>query len=163
MPMHWVPWLAGGFLLTPFVVWLVLALVVFPGTWNGFAAIVSTGTLGASLPLAVWFFLRGVGGFANAMAGADPDGELVHRIPRVLLRALPASAVVLGVGGAAAVIAAGQPVWSAAAPLGVGAIVAGGIHAGERGISRGVTIVPGGLRRLAAGRAASGPKRVRRA
>jgi hypothetical protein len=151
--MHWVPWLAGGFLLTPFVVWLVLALVMFPGAWNGFAAVVGTGALGASLPLAVWFFLRGVGGFANAMAGADPDGELVHRIPRVILRALPASAIVLGLVGAGAVITAGQALWAAAAPLVVGGFVAAGIHAGERGISRGVGIVPGGLRRLAAGRA----------
>jgi hypothetical protein len=125
---------------------------VFPGAWNGFAAIVGTGALGASLPLAVWFFLRGVGGFANAMAGADPDGELVHRIPRAILRTLPASAIVLGLVGAAVVMSEGQALWAAAAPLMVGGFVAAGIHAGERGISRGVGIVPGGLRRLAANR-----------
>ncbi len=104
MPMHWVPWLAGGFLLTPFLVWLGLQAFMFPGAWNGFTTVVGTAALVASLPLAAWFFMRGIGGFANAMAGADPDGELAHRLPRTVLRVLPLAAVVLGVAGAWAVL-----------------------------------------------------------
>lgn len=142
MPMHWVPWLAGGFLLTPFMVWFVLAGFVFPGAWNGFNAIVGTSALGASLPLAVWFFLRGIGGFANAMAGADPDGELTHWLPRMLLRLLPLSAVLLGLAGAAWVLSTSQPTWTTLAPLSVGLIVAVGIRGGEHGVSRGLVRVP---------------------
>jgi hypothetical protein len=150
MPMHWVPWLAGGFLLTPFMVWFVLAAFVFPGAWNGFNAVVGTSALGASLPLAAWFFLRGVGGFANAMAGDDPDGELSHWLPRLILRLLPVAALVLGIVGAGAVLSAGQASWTALAPLAVGLVVAVGIEAGEHGVSRSLITLPKALRRRVA-------------
>ena len=142
MPMHWVPWLAGGFLLTPFLVWLGLQAFVFPGAWNGFTTVVGTAALVASLPLAAWFYIRGIGGFANAMAGADPDGELAHGLPRLVLRVLPVSAVVFGVAGAAAVLVSAQPALSALAPLVVGAVTAAGIRAGEHGVSRGLVHLP---------------------
>jgi hypothetical protein len=145
MPMHWIPWLAGGFLLTPFVIWFALAAFVFPGAWNGFDAVVGTSALGASLPLAAWFFLRGIGGFANAMAGRDPDGELTHGVPRLILRLLPLSALALGVIGAGAVLAHGTAAWSALAPLAVGLVVSLGIYGGEHGISHGLIGVPARL------------------
>ncbi len=146
MPMHWVPWLAGGFLLTPFLVWLGLQAFVFPGAWNGFTTVVGTAALVASLPLAGWFFMRGIGGFANAMAGADPDGELTHWLPRTVLRVLPLAAVVLGLAGAWAVLASPQPALAALAPLIVGLVTAAGIRAGEDGVSRGLVSLPRALK-----------------
>lgn len=132
MPLRWVPWLVGSFMLTPFIVWFALATFVFPGAWNGFDTAVSTGALGATLPLAAWFFMRGLGEMANGMSGADPHGPIVHRLPRVILNTLPYAALGLGIAGAAYVVAAGEGVWSAAIPLGVGLMVAPAIALGER-------------------------------
>lgn len=146
MPMHWVPWLVGGFLLMPFMIWAALAVFVFPGAWNGFNAVVGTGALGATLPLAFWFFLRGIGGFANAMAGTDPDGELRHWLPRMILRLLPLSAVLLGGIGAAAVVVQAGWGWGVLVPPGVGIVVAAGICGGESGVSRGLLHLPVRLR-----------------
>jgi hypothetical protein len=136
MPLHVIPWIAGAFMLTPFAVWGVLAFLVFPGAWNGFDKVVGVSALLASLPLVAWFYIRGIASFANAMAGRHADGGLVHRLPRLIVAALPAAAPVLGALGAAAVLWDGQAAWTAAVPLAVGALVAAAIVAGERAATR---------------------------
>lgn len=136
MPLQIIPWVIGAFMITPFAVWLVLALVLFPGVWNGFDKVVGMGALLPTIPLVGWFFVRGIGSFANSMAGGHPDGRLVHRVPRLILQALPALALALGIAGAAVVALADQPLWTLAAPLATATVIAVAILAGERAAMR---------------------------
>jgi hypothetical protein len=136
MPLHFVPWLVGAFMLTPFLLWLVLGLLVFPGAWNGFDKVVGTSALLATIPLVAWFFVRGLATFANSMAGGHPDGRLRHRVPRAIVAALPAATLLLGAAGAAKVALLGEPLWAGAVPLAVAGLVAGAIVAGERAAQR---------------------------
>ena len=136
MPLHVIPWLIGAFMLTPFVIWFALALFAFPGAWNGFDKVVGTSALIASVPLVAWFYIRGIASFANSMAGRHADGRVVHRLPRVILRALPPATGVLAVGAAGYVAATSAPVWTVAVPLSVGALVTAAIVGGERAARR---------------------------
>ncbi len=136
MPLHIIPWLIGAFMLTPFVVWLSLALFVFPGAWNGFDKVVGTSALIASVPLVAWFYIRGIASFANSMAGKHADGRVVHRLPRLILASLPAATGVLAVLAAGFVASTSAPVWTVTVPLAVGALVAAAIVGGERAARR---------------------------
>ena len=136
MPLHIIPWLIGAFMLTPFVIWLAMALFVFPGAWNGFDKVVGTSALIASVPLVAWFYIRGIASFANSMAGKHADGHVVHRLPRLILAGLPALTGVLAVLAAVYVAGTSAPFWTVAVPLVVGALVAVAIVGGERAARR---------------------------
>ncbi|MBK1696811.1 hypothetical protein [Rhodovibrio salinarum] len=136
MPLHVIPWLIGAFMLTPFLIWLPMALFMFPGAWNGFDKVVGTSALIATVPLVAWFYIRGIASFANSMAGEHADGHVVHRLPRVILRTLPGATGVLALLAAAYLADTGAPFWTVTVPLAVGALVAAAIVGGERAASR---------------------------
>jgi len=95
-PFWWLPYAAGGFMLTPFALWAGLYLSGIAGPKSGFGTPEMVALMLASLPLAAFFFLANLGQMASAMQ-AGPAGE---RMPRAA-RLMPWLSVAAGAGGIA--------------------------------------------------------------
>jgi hypothetical protein len=102
-PFWWLPYAAGGFMLTPFAVWAGLYLSGIAGPKSGFGTPEMVALLLASLPLAAFFFLANLGQMASAMQ-AGPAGE---RVPRAA-RLMPWLSAAAGIAGIAALAITGR-------------------------------------------------------
>lgn len=126
----WLPYALGLFMLIPYALWFGMWLFAFPGDKNGFESVGPVLFL-VSAPLVVWFGLCSLGFIANSMAGSSefrsPSGWAVADI----LAVLPAAALWLGAAGAFYLFTQDRPLIAIAAPVVVGALIAGAIHAGE--------------------------------
>ena len=129
--MRYVPYGVGAFMLTPLLVWAGLWVFAFEGPKTGFEDPVTVAMIGVSLPVVVWFGLRGLSGIAG-IAGRSQGGGVAAALVAATLRALP----IVGIGLTAIAVAAlmavdvrGVPVVAVAA---AGLACAGAIWRGER-------------------------------
>ena len=94
--MRHLPYLVGGFMLLPLVIWAVLRLTLFSGPNHGLDVPLAAALLATSLPLAAWFLLANLGFLANSMGGADAFDRPRARWVRAIVAALPWAALSAG-------------------------------------------------------------------
>ena len=129
--MKYVPYGVGAFMLTPLLVWAGLWVFAFEGPKTGFEDPVTVAMIGVSLPVVVWFGLRGLSSIAGD-SGRSPAGGVTAALVAATLRVLPIVGLGLTMIAVAALMAAdvrGIPVVAVAA---AGLACAGAIWRGER-------------------------------
>ncbi|PWE18174.1 hypothetical protein DDZ18_00745 [Marinicauda salina] len=122
--MRFLPYLVGGFMLLPFLLWAGLWAFVFPGPKPGLDVPIVTALIAVSLPLVLWHLIAGLAYVANSMAGRAGEEAPVWGPARWALRAMPAAALAMGAGSTAILAATGEGALTAASPLAAGALMA---------------------------------------
>jgi len=141
-----IPYLVGGFMLVPLVLWLGLWAFAFPGPKLGLDAPVTLAMGVVSLPLAAWFYLATLGMFANSVRGTSEFALPQERPVGRLIQLLPATALVLGAGSFVVLAMLGSPLLEAAVPFAIGLAIAWAIRFGERARGDDARVALGGAR-----------------
>ncbi|MEM6665001.1 MAG: hypothetical protein AAF638_01220 [Pseudomonadota bacterium] len=126
-----IPYLVGGFMLTPLVLWLGLWAFVFQGPKVGLDVPLSLSMGIVSLPLVAWFFMCTLGMLSQSIDGGDEFALPRTANVRRLLEALPGIAVFLGVVSLPLLLTVGVAWYLTPAPLVMGLLIAITIRAGE--------------------------------
>ena len=126
-----IPLYVGGFMLLPYLIWLVLWTFVFPGPKQGIDSPLSLSMFAVSAPLVVWFFLSNLGQLSNSI-----DGHSEFHVPRTslarrLLPALAPAALMIGLASLPILLLLEQSPVLTPLPLLLSLLIAWAIRAGE--------------------------------
>jgi hypothetical protein len=127
-----IPFVIGGFMLLPFILWGLMWWGAFPGPKNGFDEMVGLAIFAATFPMAGWFFLRSLGSISNSIAGADGEGRPVAWVPAWIIPLLPYASLIIAAAGAILLGQHGYAWYVVASPLISGLLSAAAIFLGER-------------------------------
>ncbi len=125
------PYAIGFFMLVPYMAWILLWWLVFPGPKNGFDDPVGLILLGVTAPLAGWFFLRSLGDISGSMAADDRRSRGIAGLPIRLVPLLPYASLVLAAAGAGYLAFTGAPWHGIALVVVIGIAAAAAIFCGE--------------------------------
>ncbi|MEO1190747.1 MAG: hypothetical protein AAFY02_03265 [Pseudomonadota bacterium] len=90
------PFLIGGFMMVPFVLWLALWLFVLPGPKHGTDLPLTLAMGFVSLPLVAWFLLSSLSMLANSVAGRNEFKRARIWWADKVITLLPRAALLLG-------------------------------------------------------------------
>jgi hypothetical protein len=127
-----VPYAIGLFMLVPYIAWMLMWWLVFPGTKNGFGEPVGPALLAVTTPLAAWFFLRSLNSISASMATHNRGSRIIARGPMRLIPLLPYASLLLSIGGVALLVRQGEPWYIVSLVIITGVAAAAAIFLGER-------------------------------
>ena len=130
--MRHLPYVVGGFMLLPLVIWTVLRLTLFSGPSHGLDVPLAVALLATSMPLVAWFFLANLGFLANSIGGADAFDRPRARWVRTIVAALPWAALSAGLLGLPFLVLQGEASALMALPLLSGLVIFLAIRRGEQ-------------------------------
>ena len=130
--MRHLPYIVGGFMLLPLVIWLGLDLTILPRSTTSLDLPLVAVMTATCLPVLAWFFLVNLGFIANSMSGADEFARPQARPVRLIIAALPWISLLGSLASVPYLAAEGYPAPLLALPPIVGAVIFCAIHFGER-------------------------------
>ena len=131
-----IPYAVGAFMLVPLGLWLGLWFFAFPGPKQGLGGPLSVAMGFVSLPLVAWFYICTLGMLSNSIERRDEFERPRHYWLDHLITALPWIAMATGAGAAPYLLLTGTAWPLSLLPLGLSAVIAGAIVAGERARGR---------------------------
>ncbi len=118
-------------MLLPYMIWLVLWSLVFPGPKQGFDSPLSVSMFAVSIPLVAWFFLSNLGQISNSIEGHSEFHVPRTGLARRLLPWLAPAALTIGLASLPALILLEQNPILIPLPLVMSLLIAWAIRAGE--------------------------------
>ncbi|GAB5471265.1 MAG: hypothetical protein Kilf2KO_42950 [Rhodospirillales bacterium] len=128
-----IPFLVGGFMILPLVMWLGLWIFALPGPKHGVDLPLTLAMGLVSLPLVAWFYMATLGMLSNSIAGRSEFHEARSWNAHRFIAALPIGTLVLGLATLPAMIAVGKAWYLVPVPFLISITIAWAIRAGERG------------------------------
>ena len=126
-----IPLYVGGFMLLPYMIWLVLWTFVFPGPKQGIDSPLSLSMFAVSVPLVIWFFLSNLGQLSNSIDGHSEFHVPRTRLARRLIPALAPATLTIGLASVPTLILLEQNPVLVPLPLMISLLIAWAIRAGE--------------------------------